>query len=928
MSDTQSILLQVKIDEAAANKKLQELAKQIEYNKRAQAALNKEIKASDIITDEQAKRQQILQQEYKELTGEVKLQTYALSAQQKAEKAKTGSINQLREQLKTLTAQWNDLSEEERENAEIGGQIEKATKATSDKLKELEGKVGDTRRNVGNYTGALLEAADGSGQLSQTIDTLKETYAKLSEFLGEAKEAILDEVKAKIAAKEATIASNAATAAGTAATGAHTTVTNVSKAAIIGQVGALKLLKFALAATGIGAVLLLLGGLISFLTRTQEGMDKVSQVTAGFSKVMGFLFDRLAAVGKATIDWFKDINNLGDFLEKLAKGALENIISRLKGFAVILDGIINRDFTKIQDGIVQVGTGIKDATAKTKAFAEEMAAVARNAAQIEKEYQRIARAERDLNVKRQEANAFIEKNKMLAEDATKSEAVRAEAAQKAFSKEEELRTEQLKLQKEKIANIIAEQKLTNNLNADNDKLAEAKAELAKIEAESFGKSTELQNKLNDLRKQAQQKQLEATQKQLEAEAQLLEIRTKSSVISEEGVLELQAQILKKKMQQELLAEGLTQAQVQAIKARYQSEEETMRNEFREEQRQKEIEEAERTNNAAFEASQKALDIAYSRQDMQLKEHRAKGLLTEEEYTRQVERLKLTQLQGEVVALEQFQGKIEGIDTQIAAKRLEISNYLTDEKIKNLQREEVAEQARMQQRQELMLADLEYSGEVMNMLSEQTAMLLTDQGASMQEFATNVLSLMIDTVARALEAQVAASVGAATVQAIASAESVATFGVAGVAKALALVALIRGASMAAKAAMQNAISGGDAPKFAAGGYTGSGFGTPDDSGYKVAGVVHEGEYVAPKWMVNSNPTLFSELERKRLKGYATGGFVQPPATRAFLSGDAGMDYSKLAGAVAQEMSKVNIYTKVTDVSRAQGKQAAKARITNQ
>lgn len=34
----------------------------------------------------------------------------------------------------------------------------------------------------------------------------------------------------------------------------------------------------------------------------------------------------------------------------------------------------------------------------------------------------------------------------------------------------------------------------------------------------------------------------------------------------------------------------------------------------------------------------------------------------------------------------------------------------------------------------------------------------------------------------------------------------------------------------------------------GGYTGFGFGTPDSSGHKVAGVVHEEEYVIPKWMM--------------------------------------------------------------------------------
>jgi len=60
-------------------------------------------------------------------------------------------------------------------------------------------------------------------------------------------------------------------------------------------------------------------------------------------------------------------------------------------------------------------------------------------------------------------------------------------------------------------------------------------------------------------------------------------------------------------------------------------------------------------------------------------------------------------------------------------------------------------------------------------------------------------------------------------------------------------------------------------YAKGGFTGSGMGEKDHTGYKQAGIVHEGEYVAPKWMVDSNPMLFSQLENVRNKGsFAQGG----------------------------------------------------------
>jgi len=66
-----------------------------------------------------------------------------------------------------------------------------------------------------------------------------------------------------------------------------------------------------------------------------------------------------------------------------------------------------------------------------------------------------------------------------------------------------------------------------------------------------------------------------------------------------------------------------------------------------------------------------------------------------------------------------------------------------------------------------------------------------------------------------------------------------------------------------------------PEFDTGGYTGSGFGTPDSSGYKPAGIVHENEWVAPEWMLYNPQTarIIDYLETVRqgkTSPYAEGG----------------------------------------------------------
>lgn len=67
-------------------------------------------------------------------------------------------------------------------------------------------------------------------------------------------------------------------------------------------------------------------------------------------------------------------------------------------------------------------------------------------------------------------------------------------------------------------------------------------------------------------------------------------------------------------------------------------------------------------------------------------------------------------------------------------------------------------------------------------------------------------------------------------------------------------------------------------FAAGGFTGAGLGQRDATGHRVAGVVHDNEWVAPKWMLETprfaNIVGYLEAERK---GYAQGGYTSAPAS---------------------------------------------------
>lgn len=76
------------------------------------------------------------------------------------------SVETLRAQLALNTKALNKMSIEQRTNTESGKQMVAQTKEISDKLKELEKGVGDTRRNVGNYAEDIEAATANLGGMT------------------------------------------------------------------------------------------------------------------------------------------------------------------------------------------------------------------------------------------------------------------------------------------------------------------------------------------------------------------------------------------------------------------------------------------------------------------------------------------------------------------------------------------------------------------------------------------------------------------------------------------------------------------------------------------------------------------------------------------------------------------------------------------
>ena len=147
-------------------------------------------------------------------------------------------------------------------------------------------------------------------------------------------------------------------------------------------------------------------------------------------------------------------------------------------------------------------------------------------------------------------------------------------------------------------------------------------------------------------------------------------------------------------------------------------------------------------------------------------------------------------------------------------------------------------------------------------------------------------------------------------AVAAGKTIASLGGIGAITPAGIAAL---ALVAAKTATQVGIIGSQS--FAEGGYTGDGYGSPDSSGFKQAGVVHQGEYVVPKNVLESQrgSSLVGALESMRTNrpqpfsnfGFANGGFAGGGSL------DIGNLRNEISQAVADSVGAIQVVNNATD-----------------
>lgn len=445
------------LKDEAKNGWTQAQRKELAANKEAQKAYSKQIQVVS-----------------KEVQNNIKMQN-----------EQEGSLKSLRAELSNVTAQYDALSKAERDGAKGQELKDKINKITNE-LKGAEEATQRYYRNVGNYANSFGTVL---GQQLPQLNSLKAVWTNIAgvwQSAGKEMQGVIADFRDATANMQAMTTAQKAVAV---ATNATTT--------------AMKLLKVALISTGIGAIVVALGSLVSYLSRTQKGVELARKAMAGISATVDVLLDRLAKLGQAVVQLFT-----GDFV-----GAANTAKAAFQG--------LGKEIREETQTAMDLSEALQDIEKREIALSAQMAASKVQLAEL----------------------------KRIADDTTRSYAEREKAAKQALNIEVGLAAKAKQLGEERIANMMNLTKGSKELNDVLSMLANgvgaddiiANMGLSESIVEDYKELVEVFNSY-------QQRVLEFTEKQVEGNNKLNTIR-KARYDGEKAALEEM-----QKIEQELEAE--------------------------------------------------------------------------------------------------------------------------------------------------------------------------------------------------------------------------------------------------------------------------------------------------------------------------------------------------------------------------------------
>jgi len=391
----------------------------------------------------EAKKLQLQQEQkaYRDLQREVQTRN-------KAERDSVQTLEKMRAQLTQLYKQL--------EQAEVGSKefnkITQEAKRLSDQIRTADMTAGNFKSNIGNYAGSIMDAfgqmGGGAREFTGALQSTGKMFQTVS-TLGTQTVGVFGSLNAML--KGITVSSF-----------------NLSNA--------LKVLRLALISTGVGAIVVLLGSIVAYLTSTQAGLDKINKIL----KPLGAVLQRTLGIAQ----------KLGEAL------------------FLIVSGKFREGWNQLKDTIASVGDEFSDAWQDGKRLA---------AITIEIEQARIKLAQNEGRLSRE-----LEEQRGILQDVNKSQAERQKAADKFFKLNEELTGLQSEIVKLEIEQLELKQKQNDTDREGQKQLAEKQAELDTLQAGQLTREREVRTMINGLIRQGAVEREKALKAERELMASLMD----------------------------------------------------------------------------------------------------------------------------------------------------------------------------------------------------------------------------------------------------------------------------------------------------------------------------------------------------------------------------------------------------------------------
>ncbi|WP_304298518.1 chromosome segregation ATPase [Capnocytophaga leadbetteri] len=400
----------------------------------------------------------------------------------------TGSIRELGTALAQNRRIYEDFTQAQRESAE-GKQLLETIHAQDEAYRELQRSIGVTQVDVGNYRQAILDALGDNQAFGTSMNGIVNSFNNLRVNVIALSTPFVNFVQTGRLAPAALNATAAAT--GNVSTG-------------------MKVLRGAIIATGIGALVVVLGSLIAYFTSTQEGINKVNKVLTPLKVVFQTLIGVVQNFGKYLLEAITHpkqmLIDLLDFLKGQFMNRLNGMIDIFKGIGKIITGDIKEGIKQVGEAAAQTVTGVENVVGKVKDAGEAMSdtidEAVKRGQRIEEINQKLSSSEADFIQQTAELKQLFKEQNMIAEDTTKTFAEREEAAKKSIEIQKQIN--KLAEDRNGLEQELLNLKFASNDTSDADRaeLARKKAELAEQAAARIEAITTQNNKVNTIRKAA------------------------------------------------------------------------------------------------------------------------------------------------------------------------------------------------------------------------------------------------------------------------------------------------------------------------------------------------------------------------------------------------------------------------------------------